>query len=489
MSRADERKFAKELGVMDASDLIKAKYPAILGALTPPQIDQVQRQLDADIINASLDRQREDHDRKSIVGRTSTGRAVHDPGKAAAPFRARMAKIVLKDADTLIRVDAQKLLLPGAFVPTSDNPDEAAYLLQVKAALATQGVWLRFFPNASQMAHSQYARNDHRRWFVNLWLGSDPRNEIKSPTGQLNRQVLLAVPTLGKDYYHYVHNGRTLKFLRHATEAVRSKINVARQLHDDWDPAHGEIRTRLLEWGIVNGVGNGMLGLNVKYPSKDIWKDPLQTLDLARKMEAAGEITEATKLTAFAAFQAEWCARAVVEYANFINSTKGAAGFVLKILQVLDDLGRIADMILLVRQLGKSIIRRVAGAGSGAAEQASKAVVTPSVSEPVPKYHGREAHAPTHYPGFQEEKVAYEITVDKANATIDSGIGRIASGDRYEVANWDKLVAKHEELSREIRAYQKKHGGGVPIQMLNEMSDRLDRKYGFSTLKERMGGK
>lgn len=486
MSRADERKYATELGVMDARTLINAKFSRLAEALTPAQIDQIQRQLDADVINSAIDRQMEENDQKSIVGRTSTGVAVRDPSKAT-PFKARMTKIVLKESDTLIRVDYRKLLSPDAFTITSDNPDEATYLLKMKSALEAGGVWLRFVVNKSQIARTTYAMNDPQRWLALLWFGRDTRDEIKTSNGRLTRNALLSIPPLGSGYYHYVSNGPTLRFLNTAIDSVQSKINLVRKLHNDWDPADAGIRARILEWGIVKGVGEGMLGLSLNYPSKSIWTEPTNTLMLARKSQAAGKLTEASKLAAFAAIQAEWGARAVMDYANFINATKGAAGFVLQVLQVLDKLGDIADAILIVRSVGKRLIRRFDGITTLVTEEAPRTIVPKRLPEPRPVNHSPSAYGPTHLPGFQEEELAYENTINRANATLDSASPRIASGDRYIVAEWDRMVAKQKELSQEIRAYQNQHKTMVPMSVLNEMTDRLDRKYGFPTLAERMG--
>ena len=66
MSRADERKRAKELQVLDARDLLKG-FSALLPHLTA-DIDKVQRVIDVEAINEAVDREYEEFGRKTSKG-------------------------------------------------------------------------------------------------------------------------------------------------------------------------------------------------------------------------------------------------------------------------------------------------------------------------------------------------------------------------------------------------------------------------------------
>ena len=57
MNRTEERKRATELRVFDVRDLIRTRLPDVLKQLTWVQVDQLQRVVDAEVINADVGRQ------------------------------------------------------------------------------------------------------------------------------------------------------------------------------------------------------------------------------------------------------------------------------------------------------------------------------------------------------------------------------------------------------------------------------------------------
>jgi hypothetical protein len=415
MSRIDEHRKATALGVMDARDLIRAKYPALLAAMTSDQIDKVQRQLDADVINTAVDRELTELDGKSIVGRTRTGQPVRDPSKVASHdkiLRLQRSKITVRSEDTVIRLDLSKVLAPDALRPISDNPDEASYLLQVKSALATRGVWFRVFLNRSQMAISQFTQaKDHRRWHASLWFGSDGRSEINTSTGQLTRQVILSVLPIGAGYYDYVHNGPTLRLLRNSVESVSSKLSWAMAWHRELDPDNASLRGRLLTWGMTELVANGMLGLKVKFPQRRVLEEPQQLLSQATRSIDNGKLSDGNKLLVLAAFQAESGINALVEYAKFIHASKDGVETALSLLQVAEKLGEIAGKLLFIRAIAGGLFRQLSRGGVTAATEGT----------------GMSAIRPLPNPTSTTPTAAYQNTVQNVESTVQSVVPRAPS--------------------------------------------------------------
>lgn len=415
MSRADERRKAIDLKAMDARDLIKAKFPAVLPQITTEQLDQVQRLIDIDSINADIDREWEELNRKSVIGRTAEGHAVRDPSKGA-PDLVLKKKIKITETGITVRLDFEKLLIRTALKPTTDNPDEASYLLKVWTALAQSGVWLHVYRNNSQLARTQFtAANDHRKWFATLWFGSDKRNEFKTDSGQLTREALLSAPLLGVGYLQYVHNGPTMKLLRTAMHSVNSKLLLIMKLYNDWTFENDSLRGRILEWGSTKVVGEGMLGLKIQAPDKRVWEEPRQLMNRATWLLDAGKVMEANKFVILAAYQAEWGAIALTEYINYIKATQGSAGVILQALEAAERLGNIAEKLLLIRAMAGGLIRL---AGRGAVNAAEEGATTIAKRQ-VPS-------APTTGP-----TAAYEKVVKESETTIQSAAPRSARGTTH----------------------------------------------------------
>ncbi len=458
MSRDIERQKAKTLKVMDARDLIKAKFSAILPHLTAAQIDQVQRQLDAYLINEDVDRQLEELNRKSIIGRTPGGQPVHDESKRVSPdtlMKVKKNKIDIKEADTVIRLDFEKLLAADALKPTSDNPDEAAYLLMVRAALATQGVWFRVFRNNSQMARTQYtAPNDHRAWFAMLWFGGDRRNEIQTDTGQLTRKALLSVPRLAAGYYDYVYNGPTLRLLKAAVDSVSSKVRVMVALHHDYSPK--SVRGKALDWYLRERIGKGVLGVSVELPDEKIWDEPAQLLTKALHLINHGKLNEANKLVILASYQAEWGANALMQYIKFVEAVKPGVSVVLQVLQVAKKLGEIADAILLIRSAGKGLFRLLSGKGAPPAIPApgtgspSRQIAAPA-SNPVDSYQTAIKKAENAVqPATRNAPTAPSVAPRSGNGPITRADSVAPGPPGQRINEWDLLPLNSDARKRAL---------------------------------------
>ena len=191
-------------------------------------------------------------------------KSLRDPADTEKLKKIAQKRIATKNSER-IRLKAESLLAPDALRPTSDNPDEASYLLQVRSALEYHGVWLSVFFNSSQIARTKYtAFNDPRRWFVTLILGNG--DEFKTDTGRLTRDVILGTPLLGRGYYEHVHQGPTLRLLEEMTERVSGKVREGWRLHAEWGLNRHQAKP-----GVV--WTSDKLG-GATWPSEKIWDQP-----------------------------------------------------------------------------------------------------------------------------------------------------------------------------------------------------------------------
>ena len=78
--------------------------------------------------------------------RTYGSLSVTDPAAQRQYDKAMREFIRLDRLDDAAKLDLTKLLDPKALTPVTDNPDEAAYLAQVRKSLDANGVWLRLAP-------------------------------------------------------------------------------------------------------------------------------------------------------------------------------------------------------------------------------------------------------------------------------------------------------------------------------------------------------
>src|SRR4051794_27903964 len=125
MTRAEERKRATELKVLDARQLINNSLPALLPHMTAAQVDQFQRVLDAAVINGDVQKKWEELDRQAIKGQiVHSNEYLRDPAGVARRDQVLKQKIAVKPEEGAVLLDFHKLLTADALKVTSDNPDE-----------------------------------------------------------------------------------------------------------------------------------------------------------------------------------------------------------------------------------------------------------------------------------------------------------------------------------------------------------------------------
>lgn len=372
MNRSEERKRAQQLKAVDVRDVLRASLPAVL-PLISDHIDQLQRMLDVEAINADIDTRIEDLTGfKFVRGKgTYSEKYLRDPSQRD---KLLAQKLRTRRDENVVSVDYRKLVTADALRPRSDNADEAAYLLVVAEAFEHHGIWLLLDSSAAFM-YRQMAVTDPRKWRVRLILGYKTGlagGEITTRDGRLTREAMLSVSRLSAGYYDWVHKGPTMRSLDGALSSLDYQLDKGWNEHTWWF-------SHRAEFPIVSKVSDFFGGAD--WPDTDIWRQPRDIRLRALELINEGKTTEAAKFALLAAFQTEWCARAVREYAN--ATTKGASR-VVSILEVIAVCGEIAGWILSILAVGHGVARLLGQKGGQAALQGGGQRMLPPPAE-VPK--------------------------------------------------------------------------------------------------------
>src|SRR5262245_59268894 len=293
------------IGHPDARALIRSSLPFVLHHMTAAQVQQVQRVLDAYVVNPAVQKEVDDLYRKSVIAQS--GPVINrDP---AMVHRAKLAEgkyIRVTDADKHVRLDFQKLLAPEALRPKTDNPDEARYLVEVKRALASQGVWLRFEPQWVQDPADPSRRMvDYRKFQAWLSLGSNG-DRIPTANGWLTREALLGTSGISAGYYSAVHKGPVIRMFEKAINRPRIEIDAGRQRH----AAIARMRRRAFP-GVVE-VSELVGGAN--YPDQKIWDEPGTIVAKANNLLVDGKFKQSSKHLLIAAIQTASAAKLLNTY-------------------------------------------------------------------------------------------------------------------------------------------------------------------------------
>lgn len=363
MSRDAERQRAKALRVADARDLIKASLPFVLQNMTAAQIDQVQRVLDAYVVNPAVPKEVDELYRKSVIAE-SGGLVNRDPEMVRRAQRAENGMIPIKEADKHVRLDFAKLLAADALKPTTDNPDEAAYLIDVAGTLAQQGVWLRFdFTLVKDPEDPSRRIPDFRRFQAWLSLGFNG-DTIPSEAGRLTRKALLGTTALGAGYYEAVDEGPTQSALKKMIDHLLVKIEGGRQQH--------QIISKMRRNAVPGVVKVSEWRGRAEYPDEKIWEEPRRLVLQAMSLNAGRNVKEAGKLILLAALTTHLAAQRLNAY---IDAFSLGAERAVKVLKVLKTAGEVAQVVLITTGVGAGMVRvlsrRAATAGIDAAATAA----------------------------------------------------------------------------------------------------------------------
>lgn len=372
---ADDRTRAIALKAADARALLQKQLPYVLHVLTPAQLAQVQRVLDAEVVNPEIAKQANEVYRKSVTAQ-SGNLVVRDEKMVNRAYRIMANQIKASESDHHIRLDYSRLLTVDALTPVTDNPDEREYLGRVRNTLESKGIWLRF--------DKQLVRDpdDASRWIVDprtfrAWLsvGYDG-DAIPTNDGQLDREELLGTVLFGAGYYDAVHRGPTQRSLERQIAILSAEI-------DSGIAEHHRLIMRKAKAPIVSGISDFVGGADL--PDRNIWDYPQKMLLKALDLNKGGNVFKSPGYLVAAAIATRNNANLLAQYAD--DSASGA-GRVITVLKVAKTAGQVAEVGLAVTGVA-GVVRGTVSVAGGAA--AGDAAVDAAAERMIAKHYAKDA--------------------------------------------------------------------------------------------------
>jgi hypothetical protein len=372
---ADDRQRAIALKAADARTLLQKHLPYVLHVLTPAQLAQVQRVLDAEVVNPEVAKQANEVYRKSVTAQ-SGNLVLRDERTVNRAYRIMATQIKASESDHQIRLDYRRLLTADALTAVTDNPDEAEYLGRVRNTLESKGIWLRF--------DKQLVRDpdDASRWIVDprtfrAWLcvGYDG-DAIPTNDGQLDREELLGTVLFGAGYYDAVHRGPTQRSLDRQIAILTVEIDSGIQ-------EHNRLIMRKTRAPIVSGISDFVGGADL--PARSIWDYPQKMLLKALDLNKGGNVFKSPPYLVIAAIATRNNANLVAQYAD--DSASGA-GRVITALKIAKTAGQVAEVGLAITGVS-GIVRGTVRVAGGAA--AGDAAVDAAAERMIAKHYARDA--------------------------------------------------------------------------------------------------
>lgn len=325
-SNSASRRKAKTLNAQDANVLLTSSLSVVFPYLTQRQVDQVQKVLDAAVVNPVVKKEQEDLYRRALTHRAGN-LVMRDPRMERRADQAIEGMIWVKEEDKHIRLNYEDLLGKNALEPLTDNPDEADYLKKVRNTLKEKGVWLRV---------GQDRINDPQSFVVWLSLGYDG-DAIPADLGLLNREAILGNQLLGARYYEEVTQGKVQTTLESQIYSLELDIEDGEREHtrlirryDDAFPGVAELS---------DAIGGADL------PGRSIWAYSKKLASTARDLNKDGNVIGAQAFLILSAVAVRKAALILSTYAQ--KSSDGAAS-VIKVLEVAKTAGEIAEIGLAV---------------------------------------------------------------------------------------------------------------------------------------------
>ena len=352
---ARQRKRAAALKAPRAFDVVERARPGVAAALTAAQLAQLQRVLDAAVLNPVIDKEADAIFASSYRGGQGAV-VIRDSAKVAKADRHRATKIAVDASDRRVRLNLDGLLDPRALAPTTDNPDEAKYLESVRKTLESRGIWLQL---SEALVHPPDDPSswvvDPRIWEVWVTLGSGGSG-VPLKSAPITRDVLLKTGVLGAGYYRNVHQGPVQQALQKEVNRLLVEIEAGTDWHNDL----AKLRRKTI-FGVVEV--SDFIG-RADFPSTRIWDRPHQLVVRSMTLNNAGN-TEGAK--AFLLAASIETANASNKVARYLAATTKGAGYAVAGLEVARKAGEIAGTVLLVTGVGGAVLKAGARAGAGAA--------------------------------------------------------------------------------------------------------------------------
>ncbi len=332
----DSRKRAIALKAADANELLKASLPFVLKNMTKVQIDQIQKVMDAAVVNPVIEQEANEMLRKSV--RAQSGQLVmYDERKRDLAYRHAATRIPVTPRDKRVRLDVKKLLAENALKPTTDNPDEASYLKAVGHWLEEKGVWLRI--DFKLVRHPEGGG----KWMIDprtfqVWLSFGPEGDtIPTVDGQITREALLKTTAIGAGYWDHVHQGPVQRALKAQIRILENQIRDGIDEHDRLIKRKDDAAPGVAE--VSDFLGGADL------PSRSIWDHPHRLLVKALEAMVGGNVTTCQPYLVVAAIITRNNAQLLAQY---IEDSVSGAGTAVTILKVAKTAGEVAEVGLTV---------------------------------------------------------------------------------------------------------------------------------------------
>jgi len=368
------RKRAIELKAADARELLRSALSVVLGHMTETQVEQIQRVLDAAVVDPVVEKEAQDLYRRSVTAQIGS-QIMRDPAMVRRAERAMKGYIHVTEADKRICLDFKALLAPDALKATTDHPDEAAYLEKVGQILANKGVWLRIGPKLVRDPEDPSRHKIDPRAF-NVWLSLGPVGDaIPTETGRLTREALLGTTMLGAGYYREVHQGG-------AQAALEKEVHrLERQIEDG--SAQHQMIAKIRRDTVVGVVeASDTLG-GADFPDQSIWDQPHKFLVRALELNVGGNIKGSQAFLVTAAILTRNAAGSLAAY---IDESSTGAERAVSVLKVLRTAGEVAEAGLAVTGVVGLVRGGVAVAGEAGAAGARAASVDAAAEKLVKRY-------------------------------------------------------------------------------------------------------
>jgi hypothetical protein len=340
--------------------------PLVYHALTEPQRDQVQRFLDAQVLNPVIEKEFKELDHKSIIAE-SNGYTNRNPAIVAQRDKKSEEYIRLGDSDKRIRIlDFSKLLARDAFQMETDNPDEASYHMRVRNTLAAHGVWLRLDrrnPNAVGNPGS-LPENDPKRYSFALSVGGENDSSlIPTMNGVISRDTLVKTSLFADNYFEHVVRGPTRRLLE------KTIIELDTQAEHGWRD-HSEYEKVDLA-RVARGITEQYT--LIRLPDIRIWGQARAKLQLATQQLQKGQLALADLHILEAA---DLIASVAVALDHYQNAANIFSSRVVSAMEVAIKIVAIVEALNIAHSIGKRLIRALAAKGAPVVAESAAGVTS-----------------------------------------------------------------------------------------------------------------
>jgi hypothetical protein len=351
------RKRAAALKAADARGLLQASLPFALEHMSAEQVGQMQRVLDAAVVNPEVQKEVEELSRGSVIAQSGS-LANRDPAMVRRANRAIESYVPVSESDKRIRLDFKPLLSSDALTPRTDNPDEVAYLKRVRQTLTSKGVWLRFAPKLVRDPEDPSRHIVDPRSFE-AWLSIGPGGDaIPSRTGELTREALIGTTLFGAGYYEQVHKGPAQSALDREIKRLIGSIESGMELND----MLAKIRREAF-FGVAEA--SDLLG-GADFPDRSIWDQPHKLVVRAMEMNVGGNLLGAQAFLVVAAVLTRNAARLLADYIDDSSTGVERAVTVLKVAKTAGQVAEVGLAVTGVVGLARGGFALAGGAGGGA---------------------------------------------------------------------------------------------------------------------------